>query len=70
MGPGWGGGGEKIESTFGNYLDIGQGVVFQQVTGCPIVRLIIGQCSFSTAFRHQMALVVYACERLLYYCQV
>jgi len=46
------GGIEKIGSTFGNYLDIGQGLVFQPVTSCQIARLIIAQCSISTAFCH------------------
>lgn len=73
MGPAeLGGGGEidKIGNTFRNDLDIGQGLVFPQITRCQIVRIIVGQCSVSTAFRHQMALVVHACEKLLRYYQV
>ena len=65
-----GGGIDKIGSTFSNYLDIGQRLVFQPITRCQIARLIIGQCRISTVFRHQMALVVYACEKLLHYYQV
>jgi hypothetical protein len=48
----------------------GQGLVFQPITRCKIARIIIGQCSISTALLHQMSPVVYACEKLLHYYQV
>jgi hypothetical protein len=42
---------------------MGQGLLFRQITSCEIVRIVFGWCSFSTAFHHQMALVVLACEK-------
>jgi hypothetical protein len=66
----WLGGIYKTGSTFGNYLDIGQGLVFQTIPRRQIAQIMIGQCNISTAFLPQISTVEYACENMLYYYQV
>jgi hypothetical protein len=41
---------------------LGQEPLFQKTTRCEIARIIIGCCSLSTAFHHQMVVVVQVCE--------
>jgi hypothetical protein len=43
----------------------GRSEIVWTVTSCEIARVTIGQCSLSAAFRHQMAIVLRACEKLL-----
>jgi len=48
----------------------GRRPLYQQITSCKAVQIIIGYCSISTAFHHQMVLDVYDCEKLLHPYQV